>query len=131
MSDVTTATADDGEFLTAEQLRDRTRFTFQQRSLLIPELGGRVPLHELSVGQRESLSSRLPDAPKNWQLKHTAMTLAEYVESPDQSTDWWTETIRPWPASALDRINREINDILNTASKEEAAAGVEFPASDD
>jgi hypothetical protein len=122
--------ADDG-FLTKEQLQDRARFTFEERSLDIPELGGKVQLRALSVGERNSLTNNLPNDPKKWELKHTAMSLAVYVKQPQMPIDDWTETIKPWPAQALDRINREITDIINISSEEEASAGMEFPPEDD
>lgn len=129
-TEVAPKTDNDG-FLTKEALQDRARFSFEERTLDLPEFGGKVGLRGLSVGDRESLSKRMPDSPKAWKRMHTAMSLAEYVIAPEMTTDEWTETIAPWPASALDRINREISEIINVTTEEENAAGMEFPGSDD
>jgi hypothetical protein len=126
----TTGSGDDG-FLTKEQLQDRARFTFEERPLEIPELGGKVLLRALSVAERNRLSNQLPDDAKNWQLKHTALSLSTYVKSVEMSLDDWTETIKPWPAQALDRINQEITKIINISIEEENSAGVEFRGTDE
>jgi hypothetical protein len=128
------ATTTDGDgFLTKEQLQDRTRFNFKESTLRIPELGGKVKIRALSVGQRYSLANRLPneDNGEKWTLKHTAMGLELYVSDPTMSLDDWTETIKRWPASALDRLQAEIRSLVNLTPEEEASAGMEFPAEGD
>jgi hypothetical protein len=129
-SEAAPQTDNDG-FLTKEQLQDRARFNFRESTLELPELGGKVGLRALSVGKRNSLSNQLPELIKDWQLKHTAMSLAAYVSSVEMTVDEWTETIKPWPASGLDRINKEIRNLLNITPEEEASAGIEFRPEDD
>jgi hypothetical protein len=122
---------DENGFLTAEALRDKARFTFEESALEIPELGGKVGLRALSVGQRKRLTAQYPDSVKNWKLEHTAMGLAAYVQHPQMTIKEWTETIAPWPALALDRLQNEIRSLSDIDEKEEAAAAMEFPASGD
>jgi hypothetical protein len=126
-----TAMMDADGFLTADALREKARFTFEEDILEIPELGGKLKIRALSVGQRRSLMARYPDDPKNWELKHTAMGLAAYVTQPTMNEKEWVEAITPWPAAALDKLQDKIRALGTVSEEEEATAATEFPASDD
>lgn len=136
-----TAETEGGGFLTKEQLQDRARFNFKESTLEIPELGGKVKIRALSVGQRNSLAEELPKTEVlpdgtvktsgKWTLKHTAMGLEKYVSEPTMSLDDWTATIKPWPAMALDRLQAKIRELVNLTPEEEASAGMEFRSEND
>lgn len=120
----------DSEFASLDQLQNKDNFDFGGRTVELPELDTDNPpkllLKGISVADRHSLTSDLPDDPAEWGHKHTALSLSMYVAQPKASTKEWIETIKPWPSTALDRVNRKMRELINVGVREETAAAVEF-----
>src|ERR1700756_1924135 len=120
----------DSEFASLDQLQNKDNFDFGDRTVELKELDPDNPpkllLKGISVAERHSLTKQLPDDPENWAHKHTALSLSKYVAKPEATADEWVETIKPWPSTALDRVNRKMRELINVGVREETAAAVEF-----
>jgi hypothetical protein len=120
----------DGDFLTKEQLADKARFKPEEEPVEIPELGGKVLVRGISIGERTHIRKQLPATLDKWGLQHTALMLAGYVAKPELTESEWKEILAPIPATAVDRINRTISKVADITDAEEGAAAVEFQGSD-
>ncbi len=129
-ADASAASDKDG-FLTREQLADAARFSWDEKTLEVPELGGKLGIRGLSVAEQNQLDNQIPDDLAKWTLKHTALSFSKFVVKPEMTEAQWLEVIKPMPNKALLRINRALNGLIGLRDEEDNAAALEFPGSED
>lgn len=112
--------------LTKEQLADATRFKFKEKVLELPELGGKVAIKSLTVGEREALpelqdAEGKPDA----SVEKLAALLAAIMAEPKMSKEELLPIMVSWPGEALDKVLIAYGEMAGT-EEEAAAARKEF-----
>jgi hypothetical protein len=129
----TAASENSSRYLTKDQLADRTRFSFKEEDVELPEIGGMIRVKQMNLQEREELpdladenGKAIPDPDK----KRLATLFASIVVEPRLSVEEARETIVTWPAEAVDKVIIAFGKM--TGTKEEAvAAAAEFRSSND
>jgi hypothetical protein len=115
--------------LTKEQLADTSRYKLREEELELPEIGGSVLVKSLSVGARRALPP-LRDEDGNPTKEGQAASFATLVVDPEFTPEEAAEFIDALPASAYDKVQIKLAELLGT-EEERRDTVQEFRPSED
>lgn len=127
--------------LSKEQFLDRTRYSFDALEVDLPELGGSVEVRALSNKDRNEFVRLTQKAGKTKRVgeanRLAAEALAIAISDPVLTAEEIEGVLEDQPATASDRILKELVDLLgpdtdeDDEDEEDAARRREFRTSDD